>query len=122
MLVPVFALLMKGLYLFTQRLYMEHLVAALHGHAFLCLAGLLLIGLATLEGLAAGRLWLTRPLAWAQSALWLWIPVYLWLLLRRVYRQGWLLTSAKFLLLGAAEAVLLSLVAGAALLVALVWL
>ncbi|WP_084628177.1 DUF3667 domain-containing protein [Silanimonas lenta] len=121
-LVPVFALLLKGLYLFTRRLYMEHLVVSLHGHAFLCATGLLLVGLSVLEGLADGLLWLARPLAWLQGLLWLWIPAYLWLLLQRVYRQGWLMTSAKFLLLGAAEAILLSLVAGAALLVALVWL
>lgn len=121
-LVPVFALLLKGLYLFTRRLYMEHLVVSLHGHAFLCATSLLLVGLSVLEGLADGLPWLAPPLAWLQGLLWLWIPAYLWLLLQRVYRQGWLMTSAKFLLLGAAEAILLSLVAGAALLVALVWL
>lgn len=121
-LVPVFALLLKGLYLFERRLYMEHLIVSLHGHAFLCAALLLLIGLSTLEDLAEGLAWLSRPLAWAQTALWLWIPAYLWLQLKRAYGQGVLMTGAKFLLLGLAEVGLLLLVGAAALLAALLWL
>ena len=40
-LLPVFALLLKVLYVFKRRLYMEHLIVALHSHAFLCLSLLL---------------------------------------------------------------------------------
>jgi hypothetical protein len=37
-LLPVFALMLKFAYAFKRRLYMEHLIVALHSHAFLCLA------------------------------------------------------------------------------------
>lgn len=40
-LLPIFALMLWFLYLFKRRLYMEHLIVALHSHAFLCLALLL---------------------------------------------------------------------------------
>src|SRR3546814_4700084 len=40
-LLPVFALMLKVAYVFKRRLYMEHLLVALHSHAFLCLALLL---------------------------------------------------------------------------------
>ncbi len=37
LLLPVFALMLKLAYLFKKRLYMEHLIVALHSHAFLSL-------------------------------------------------------------------------------------
>ena len=40
-LLPLFAVLLKVLYVFKRRLYMEHLIVALHSHAFLCLSLLL---------------------------------------------------------------------------------
>lgn len=45
LLVPLFALLMKLAYPFTGRYYVEHLIHALHAHAFLFLTALMLIGL-----------------------------------------------------------------------------
>ena len=53
LLLPVFALMLKLAYAFKRRLYMEHLIVALHSHAFLCLALLLQIGLAA-AGTRAG--------------------------------------------------------------------
>ncbi|HSN01166.1 MAG TPA: DUF3667 domain-containing protein, partial [Rudaea sp.] len=44
-LMPLFALLLKIFYLFKRRLYMEHLIVALHSHAFVFLS-LLLFALA----------------------------------------------------------------------------
>jgi hypothetical protein len=41
-LMPLFAVLLKVLYLFKRRLYMEHLIVALHSHAFI-FAGFLLM-------------------------------------------------------------------------------
>src|SRR3546814_2559119 len=40
-LLPVFALMLKVAYIFKRRLYMEHLLVALHSHEFLCLTLLL---------------------------------------------------------------------------------
>ena len=48
-LLPLFALMLKIAYAFKRRLYMEHLIVALHSHAFLCLALLVLFGLMALQ-------------------------------------------------------------------------
>lgn len=40
-MLPVFALLLKVVYLFNRRLYVEHLIVAIHSHAFLFLSLLL---------------------------------------------------------------------------------
>ncbi|MBD9370663.1 DUF3667 domain-containing protein [Xanthomonas sp. XNM01] len=100
-LVPLFALLLTLFYVTTGRFYLEHLVVALYSHAFLCLA---LLGQFAL--VAAGR-WImphAAPLAaaldWVALALWLWMPVYLLLMQKRVYRQGWPLTTLKFFGIG----------------------
>ena len=39
---PLFALILKIFYIFRRRLYMEHLIVALHSHAFIFLSLLLL--------------------------------------------------------------------------------
>ncbi len=121
-LVPVFALVLKALYLLKKRLYMEHLVVALHGHAFVCVTLLALMALTGIESLLGAPAWMAAPLGWLEWALMLWVPVYLWLHLKRVYGQSVLMTTLKFGLLGLAELLLLSIVATGALLSALVWL
>ncbi len=96
-LIPVFAGLLKLFYVFRRRLYMEHLIVALHSHAFLFLSLLLI----TLTGMLST--WLRPHAAWAgsalgllQGALMLWIPVYLLVMQKRLYRQGWPMTLLKF--------------------------
>jgi hypothetical protein len=49
LLVPTFALLLKGLYLRRKRLYLEHLVFALHVHALAFIAFALSAGLGALD-------------------------------------------------------------------------
>ncbi|MFV8781128.1 DUF3667 domain-containing protein [Microbulbifer sp. SA54] len=100
-MLPFFALLLSVLYLLKRRLYMEHLIVALHSHAFLSLALLLAVVLFDL------RAWLATPGTFVDtlftltlSALAVWVPVYLLLMQKRVYRQGWLATSVKFTILG----------------------
>ena len=121
-LVPVFALLLKLVYLLKRRLYMEHLVVALHGHAFVCAVLLVMMALTGLEALLAPPAWLAAALGWLEWALLLWVPVYLWLQLRRVYGQGVLLTSVAFAVLAFAQLLLLSVVVTGAMVAALVWL
>ena len=121
-LVPVFALLLKVLYVYQRRLYMEHLVSALHGHAFVCAMLLVLMSMSLLETLLGAPTWLSAPLGWLQWLAMLWIPLYLWLHLKRIHGQGVLLTTLNFALLGIAEMVLLSVVASFALVASLVWL
>ncbi|WP_397608621.1 DUF3667 domain-containing protein [Silanimonas sp.] len=121
-LVPVFALLLKTLYVYQPRLYMEHLVSALHGHAFVCAMLLVLMAMTSIESLLGSPAWLAAPMGWLEWLTLLWVPAYLWLHLKRVYGQGWFATSLNFAILGFAEILLLSVVAVFALLAALVWL
>ncbi|MFO0394576.1 MAG: DUF3667 domain-containing protein, partial [Lysobacteraceae bacterium] len=88
-LVPVFALLLKILYVYQRRLYMEHLVAALHGHAFVCAMLLVLMAMTSIESLLGSPAWLAAPMGWLEWLALLWIPAYLWLHLKRVSGQGW---------------------------------
>lgn len=79
LLVPTFALLLKGLYLRRKRLYLEHLIFALHVHA------LAFIAFAASAGIGA--------LGWGTSVhLDWWMGVvpfgYLFFALRRVYGQS----------------------------------
>ncbi|OOG43328.1 DUF3667 domain-containing protein [Rhodanobacter sp. C05] len=100
-LVPVFAVLLKLFYVFRRRLYMEHLIVALHSHAFMFLSLLLI----TVTGMLST--WLRPHAAWTgyalgllQAALILWIPTYLLIMQKRLYRQGWPMTVLKFWCIG----------------------
>jgi Protein of unknown function (DUF3667) len=99
LMLPYFALLLKVAYLFRKRLYMEHLIVALHNHAFLLLAiSLLLIGNSLWN-------WLMPASAYQVGELllgWLiaWIPLYFLLGLKHIYQQSWKMTLFKFGLLG----------------------
>jgi hypothetical protein len=100
-LMPLFALMLKLFYVFRRRLYMEHLIVALHSHAFLFLWLLLCTLLAMLAGwLEPHALWATYPLNWLERILLLWAPIYLLLMQKRVYRQGWPMTLLKFWFVG----------------------
>lgn len=101
LLVPVFALLLKLAYLGSGRLYLEHLVVALYSHAFMCLAILAFFLLIALDNAISPHWgafgWITGIL---EFGLWMWMPVYLWLMQKRVYRDGWLLTTVRYLVIG----------------------
>ena len=100
-LIPAFALLLKLVYLFQRRLYMEHLITALHGHAFIFLTVLLGMPLVLLrDWLLPHAAWTSTPLEWLSWALLLWAPIYLLIMQKRVYRQGWLMTVVKYLFVG----------------------
>lgn len=108
-LMPLFAVLLKFFYLFKRRLYMEHLIVALHSHAFLFQAILVM----TLCGFL--QLWTaeTAPFVagvahWIVIGLCAWIPIYLLLMQKRVYRQGWIMTVLKFGVIGICYTVLVS--------------
>ena len=100
-LMPVFALLLKLFYLFKRRLYMEHLIVALHSHAFLFVIVLLECVLVLLKAwIEPHAAWAGQGLTWLEVALGLWAPAYLLLMQKRVYRQGWVMTSIKYLAIG----------------------
>ncbi|HVH35023.1 MAG TPA: DUF3667 domain-containing protein [Tahibacter sp.] len=103
-LMPLFAVMLKFFYLFKRRYYTEHLVVALHSHAFISMSVLLisLLGLASLTFPAAAT-----PLIFLIKAAICWIPVYLLLMQKRVYRQGWIMTVLKYSVIGTCYSVLL---------------
>jgi len=108
-LLPIVALLFKFWYLFAKKYYIEHLIFALHNHAFLFVAFLLILILNTLAGwLEPGDAGPVNAAVEVMDAvILLWIPFYLLLALKRVYRQGWGMTLAKYSLIGTSYLVLL---------------
>lgn len=92
---PLFALLLKLLYIRRRRMYVEHFVFALHFHAFAFLVATAM---------------LLVPGGGVSGLLWLWLVGYLWWAMRRVYRQGWVRTTLKFSVLTGVYFVLLTFV------------
>ncbi len=109
LLVPLFALFLKAMYLGSGRGYLEHLVVALYSHAFLLATLLLLFVLTGVAGLApTAWVWPKVGLGIAATALLFGVPVYLLLMQKRVYAQRWWVTIAKFLVIGNVYTVLLT--------------
>jgi hypothetical protein len=119
-LMPLFALMLKIAYWFKHRMYMEHLIVALHSHSFISLALTLVISFSWLrDWLAPDSGFWNGLLGWAMGLTAGWIPVYLLLMQKRVYGQGWLMTLIKFGVLGISYSVLISLGLVAAILIGL---
>jgi len=95
-LLPIMAFVLKALYPLSRRYYVEHLLFFVHFHAFLFL-------ILTLQFLIA-RMNATLPTPKAVGILLIvaasfYVPVYLFVAMRRVYGQGRLLTSLKYVAL-----------------------
>lgn len=106
-LLPLFALILKFYYLFARRFYMEHFLFALHNHAFVFALLALMTLLDWLVGWVNGS---ADTPAWLNSVFWLsqvWLFVYLFLAQKRVYQQGWIMTSVKYGLVGFSYSILL---------------
>lgn len=99
-LLPFFALLLKLAYWFKRRLFMEHLIVALHNHAFLMLAITVLTVLSAMSSWAVGLAGWSTAVGLLATGMTAWIPLYFLLVLKRVYGQGWLATGGKFALIG----------------------
>ena len=116
-ILPLFSAWVALFYLFARRYYIEHLLLQLHNHAFLFLSlvGLYLIAMAQsplkTAGFAGHGL-LSGLLSLLTLALWLWMPVYVLISMKRFYAQGWLLTTAKYLALGLSYLCMLTLALG----------
>jgi Protein of unknown function (DUF3667) len=94
--VPLFALVLKILYVRRGIFYIDHLVYALHIHTF-AYVGIILIVLTTmaLTRLASGLL-----TGWIVALLWCAFAAQIFLSIRRVYRQSWFTTVLKFFIGG----------------------
>jgi hypothetical protein len=94
--IPLFALVLKLLYIRRKVFYIDHLIYALHIHTFAYLAVMLIVAITIgLNGVAPGAL----P-GWIIGLLWATFAVQIFLSIRRVYRQSWFLTIFKFFLGG----------------------
>ena len=114
--IPLFALVLKILYLRRHILYIDHLIYALHIHTFFY-TGVMLIVLATV-GLNRAA---PRPIAgWVIALLWIAFVVQIFLSIRRVYRQGWFISIFKFLFGGFVYFVVLAIALAATFFVTLV--
>jgi hypothetical protein len=113
LLMPVFALILKLLYVRRKRRYMEHLVFALHSHAHTFSMFALVAA-----GSLAGWAWLQPWLKWPLIA----IPIYFFLGMKKFYGQSWGKTLAKYLLLISCYGLALFAAGIAVLVVSVVWL
>src|SRR5712691_3282657 len=90
--IPLFAFVLKILYIRRHIFYIDHLIYALHIHTFFYTAVMLIV-LATIglnrfaSGVFAG---------WMIALLWIAFVVQIFLSIRRVYRQGWFISTLKF--------------------------
>ena len=94
LLLPLFALLLKLLYIRSERYYTEHLIVALHSHSFILQFSVLYLALQALA--AVSWPWLAQPVEWLATATLIWIPTYLLLSQKFYYQQGWGKTLLKF--------------------------
>jgi hypothetical protein len=93
-LLPLFALLLKLLYIRSERYYTEHLIVALHSHSFILQFSVLYLALQALA--AVSWPWLAQPIEWLATATLIWIPTYLLLCQKFYYQQGWGKALLKF--------------------------
>jgi hypothetical protein len=91
--IPLFACVLKLLYIRRRIFYIDHLIYALHIHTFFYTA-IMLIVLATigLNRVAPGAL-----AGWLIALLWIAFVTQIFLSIRYVYRQGWFFSIFKFL-------------------------
>jgi hypothetical protein len=101
-LLPIFAGMLMLLYAGSGRFYVEHFVFALHVHASAFVIYLAMIVLVRVPAVG--------------SALLCWLMLYVFLAMKTVYRQGWIVTGFKYGVLGFAYLCLLLIGAGLTLL------
>jgi Protein of unknown function (DUF3667) len=100
-LLPLMAFILKLLYPLAKRYYVEHLLFFVHFHSFFFLLLTLQILFARLAMLAA----VPEPIrVLAIVAASFYVPVYLFVAMRRVYGQGRIITSIKYIALVVAYA------------------
>ena len=101
--IPLFAFVLKVLYVRRHIFYIDHLIYALHIHTFFYTAVMLIV-LATI-GL---NRFVPGPIAgWMIALLWIGFVTQIFLSIRFVYRQGWFISIFKFLFGGFAYFIVL---------------
>src|SRR5437867_9156196 len=101
--IPLFAFVLKILYIRRHIFYIDHLVYALHIHTFAYTGGMLIV----LATIGLNRV-IPGPIAgWIIALLWIAFVVQIFLSIRRVYRQGWFISIFKFFFGGFAYLIVL---------------
>jgi hypothetical protein len=95
-LLPLMALVLKMLYPLSKRYYVEHLLFVLHFHAFFFLILTLQILFSRMAAWFGFPATITNLSVFVVS---LYVPVYLYKAMRRVYAQGRAITILKYFLL-----------------------
>jgi hypothetical protein len=91
--IPLFALVLKLLYVRRRIFYIDHLIYALHIHSFFYAAVMLIVLLTIgLTRFAPGAV-----AGWLIALLWIAFVTQIFLSIRYVYRQGWFLSVFKFI-------------------------
>jgi len=119
-LLPLFALILKVTYIFKKRYYMEHLIVALHSHCFIFFSLLLIILMSALSETLTDPPWLIQTLEILVIVLAIWIPLNIYITQKKIYAQGYILTTLKFVFVGVVYWALLTVTAGMAFVVGLV--
>lgn len=111
-MLPFVALLFKFWYMFGRKFYVEHLIHALHNHSFLFVVLTITMLnnalIAWRDPDSVSAFW--QGLTWINFAIYIWIPIYLLISLRTVYRQNWFLTVVKYGAIGISYFALLTFV------------
>lgn len=117
-LLPLFAVILKLMFIFSNRLYMEHLTVALHSHSFIFISLLSLELIDFIHDYVEPHYgWLAEIIDYMSNGLLLWIPIYLFIMQKRIYKQGYFLTFIKYNIIGLVYITLMGITA----LVAVVW-
>lgn len=97
LLLPIYALLLKLMYIRSGRYYVEHIIYALHTHSFVFLSiGSVLVWVLTAPWFG----YKAAPPGILVFAFWGWIALYPWFAMKRMYGQGWWKTTIKYSVLG----------------------
>jgi len=107
-LLPLFALLLKVTYIYKKHYYMEHLILALHSHSFIFFTLLLIILMGTIGENIEQDNWLGSVISFVTIILYIWIPVNLYLSQKKLYAQGYFLTTIKYIFVASLYWMLLS--------------
>jgi uncharacterized protein DUF3667 len=91
--IPLFALVLKLLYIRRHLFYIDHLIYALHIHSFFYAAVMLIV----LITIGLTRFASAAIAGWLIALLWIAFLTQIFLSIRFVYRQGWFWSIFKFL-------------------------
>jgi ribosomal protein L32 len=113
--VPLFAFILKILYFFRRLFYIDHLIYALHIHSFAYLSSLVITGVA----IGLNRI-LPSVEPFVLAAMIITAVVQIFLSIRKVYGQGWIMSLFKFFVGGLVYLIVLCLSLAATVFVTLI--